>query len=79
MPAVKDFSGDEDMLPGAANRMMKMAETSIEAHHQTAVADADLQNSAAHSIDNRVLFEHRQQIVFSAVTILALLGTFVMD
>lgn len=78
LPAVQDFSGYEDVLPGAANRIMEMAETSIDAHHQTALADAELQKSVARSIDNRGLIERRQQIVFSAVTILALIGTFVM-
>lgn len=78
LPAVQDFSGYESILPGAANRIMEMAETSIDAHHQTALADAELQKSVARSIDNRGLIERRQQIVFSLVTILALIGTFVM-
>lgn len=78
LPAVQDFSGYESVLPGAADRIMKMAETSIDAHHQTALADAELQMSAARSIDNRGLIERRQQIVFSAVTILALIGAFAM-
>lgn len=78
LPAVQDFSGYESVLPGAADRIMKMAETSIDAHHQTALADAELQMSAARSIDNRGLIERRQQIVFSAVTIFALIGAFAM-
>lgn len=78
LPAVEDFSGYDGVLPGAANRIMEMAEKSVDAHHQTALADADIQKSVARSIDNRGIIERRQQIVFSLVTILALLGTFVM-
>ncbi|MBD0857114.1 hypothetical protein CKF53_07945 [Corynebacterium striatum] len=58
--------------------MVQMAEKSIDAYHQTASADAEIQKATARSIDNRGLIERRQQGLFSAVAIIALLGTLIM-
>ena len=55
-----------------------MAEKSIDAYHQTASADAEIQKATARSIVNRGLIERRQQGLFSAVAIIALLGTLIM-
>lgn len=78
LPSVNDFAGYDDVLPGAADRIVQMAEKSIDAYHQTALADAEIQKATARSIDNRGLIERRQQGLFSAVAIIAPLGTLIM-
>lgn len=78
LPSVNTFAGYDNVLPGAADRIVQMAEKSIDANHQTALADAEIQNAIARSIDNRGLIERRQQMLFSAVAIIALLGTLFM-
>ncbi|MCG7243795.1 DUF2335 domain-containing protein [Corynebacterium sp. ACRPS] len=78
LPAVQDFSGYESVLPGAADRIIKMAETALDTRHQSAMADAEVQKAVARSIDNRGILERRQQSVFALVTLLALMGTFLL-
>lgn len=75
LPPVQDFSGYEDVLPGAADRIMKMAETALDTRHQSTMADAEVQKAVARSIDNRGVLERRQQLAFALVTLLALGGT----
>lgn len=76
LPAVQDFSGYESVLPGSADRIIKMAETALDTRRQSAMADAEVQKAVARSIDNRGVLERRQQFTFALVTLLALVGTF---
>ena len=76
LPAVQDLSGYESVLPGSADRIIKMAETALDTRRQSAMADAEVQKAVARSIDNRGVLERRQQFTFALVTLLALVGTF---
>lgn len=75
LPAVEDFAGYEQVLPGSAERLLSMAEKSLDTYHRGADADAQVQYAVARSIDNRGTIDRRQQLLYAIVLVITLLAT----
>ena len=67
LPAVEDFDGYERILPGAADRILSMAESSVEMKSLAVKADAEVQRSVAESICRSSRVGSRQQWIFAAL------------
>lgn len=78
LPLVSEFGGYEDVLPGAADRILKMAESSMEASRETVSADAEVQRAIAGSVRSSSKIAERQQWIFAGIAVMALFGSFIL-
>lgn len=78
LPTVDEFRGYEHVLPGAADRILKMAETSMEASRESTSADAEVQKSIAYSVWSSAKIAERQQWIFAIIALVALVGSFIL-
>lgn len=76
LPTVEEFGGYDQVLPGAADRILQMAEKSMEARHEAIRADAEVQQSIASSVRSAAKIAERQQLIFAALALIALVGSF---
>lgn len=78
LPTVDEFGGYEQVLPGAADRILRMAEESMAASHENIRADVEVQKSIAYSVRSAAKISERQQWIFAAIAIIALIGSFIL-
>lgn len=78
LPTVDEFGGYERILPGAADRILRMAEKSMEASHESTRADVEVQRSIAFSVQSAAKISERQQWIFAVIAIIALVGSFIL-
>lgn len=81
LPPVSAFRGYEEVQPGAADRILKMAEAGIETSREQVASNNAIQYAVARSIDGNTRRADRQQWIYvglmtSIVTVAAVLAWF---
>ena len=76
LPAVEEFKGYESVLPGAAERIMKMAELNAKAAAEMTEADATATRAAAESVaeDGRAVKRGQTWFGFLALLLIVIAG-----
>ncbi|MDO4762114.1 MAG: hypothetical protein Q4A31_09370 [Corynebacterium sp.] len=75
LPSSSEFAGYEQVLIGAADRILKMAETSISVQETAVQADADVTHAVADGIRASTKRDNRQQIFSFFITFSVLVIT----
>lgn len=72
LPSVEDFHGYDRVLPGAADRILRMAEDQTRAQIDAMSANADVERSISESIASNAKRKDREQWIFAVLAFAAL-------
>ena len=78
LPPVSAFRGYEEVLPGSADRILRMAEEGIAIERKQVESNAAIQHAVARSVDGNTKRAGRQQIIYAALTFIVIACAFVL-
>ncbi|MCQ4618969.1 DUF2335 domain-containing protein [Corynebacterium genitalium ATCC 33030] len=78
LPPVAAFRGYDEVLPGSADRILRMAEEGVAIQRVQVESNAEIQRAVARSIDGNTQRSNRQQGIYTALTILIGVGAFLL-
>ena len=79
LPTPAELKGYDDISPGLANRIVRMAEESSDAAASATRSDAEVNNAIADSIRSEAASLKRGQWIFAALTILFLIASVFLE
>lgn len=78
LPPVSAFRGYEEILPGSADRILRMAEEGIAIERKQVESNAAIQHAVARSVDGNTKRAGRQQIIYAALTFIVIACAFAL-